>query len=86
MPLAMILDRATDAVLRDGIRLLVIDPWNEVEHARTASESMTDYIGRSIRAIKRFARLYEVAVIVVAHPTKDVAKEGKSRPVTLYDI
>lgn len=81
-----ILDRATDAVLRDGIRLLVIDPWNEVEHARKASESMTDYIGRSIRSIKRFARLYDVAVIVIAHPTKDVAKEGKSRPVTLYDI
>lgn len=81
-----ILDRATDAVLRDGIRLLVIDPWNEVEHARASSESMTDYIGRSIRSIKRFARLYEVAVIIVAHPTKDVAKEGKSRSVTLYDI
>lgn len=81
-----ILDRATDAVLRDGIRMLVIDPWNEIEHARKASESMTDYIGRSIRSIKRFARLYDVAVIVVAHPTKDVAKEGKSRPVTLYDI
>lgn len=81
-----ILDRATDAVLRHGIRVLVIDPWNEVEHARKASESMTDYIGRSIRSIKRFARLHDVAVIVVAHPTKDVAKEGKSRPVTLYDV
>jgi len=81
-----ILDRATDAVLRDGIRTLVIDPWNEVEHARKTSESMTDYIGRSIRSIKRFARLYGVAVIIVAHPTKDIAKEGKNRLVTLYDI
>lgn len=81
-----ILDKATDAVLRDGIRCLVIDPWNEVEHARRRDESMTDYIGRGIRSLKRFARLYEVAVIVIAHPTKDVGKEGKSRPPTLYDI
>lgn len=81
-----VLDRATDAVLRDGIRILVIDPWNEIEHARRPNESGTEYIGRSIRALKRFAQLYEVAVIVVAHPTKEVGREGKSRQVTLYDI
>lgn len=81
-----ILDKATDAVLRNGIRVLVIDPWNEVEHARAPNESMTEYVGRSIRALKRFARLYDVAVIVVAHPTKEVGRDGKSRPVTLYDI
>lgn len=81
-----VLDRATDAVLRDGVNVLVIDPWNEVEHARQHSESQTDYIGRSIRALKRFARLYGVAVIVVAHPTKEVGKDGKGRKPTLYDI
>jgi twinkle protein len=81
-----IIDKATDAVLRDGIRVLVIDPWNEVEHARRRDESVTDYIGRGIRALKRFARLYDVAVIVVAHPTKDVGRDGKGRPPTLYDI
>lgn len=81
-----IIDKATDAVLRDGIRCLVIDPWNEVEHARRRDETMTDYIGRGIRSLKRFARLYDVAVIVIAHPTKEVGKDGKSRAVTLYDI
>jgi twinkle protein len=81
-----IIDKATDAVLRDGIRVLVIDPWNEVEHARGRDESVTDYIGRSIRALKRFGRLYDVAVIVIAHPTKEVGRDGKSRPPTLYDI
>jgi twinkle protein len=81
-----IIDKATEAVLRDGIRCLLIDPWNEVEHARERNESMTDYIGRGIRMLKRFARQYDVAVIVVAHPTKDIAKDGKSRAVNLYDI
>jgi twinkle protein len=81
-----LLDRATDAVLRDGVRVLLIDPWNEIEHARRRDETVTDYIGRSIRALKRFAQQYAVAVIIVAHPTKDVGKDGKARPVTLYDI
>jgi twinkle protein len=84
--LGWIIDKATDAVLRDGIRVMVIDPWNEVEHARRRDEAVTDYIGRGIRALKRFARLYDVAVIVVAHPTKEVGRDGKGRPPTLYDI
>src|SRR5262249_50237217 len=62
------------------------DPWNGVARARRRDELTTDYIGRSIRTLKRFARLYDVAVIVVAHPTKDVGRDGKGRPPTLYDI
>lgn len=84
--LEWIIERATDAVLRDGIRVLVIDPWNEVDHARERNETMADYIARGIRALKRFARLYGVIVIVVAHPTKEVNKDGKQRTVNLYDI
>lgn len=85
--LEWLIERATDAVLRDGIRLLVIDPWNEIEHARRPQESTTEYIARGIRSLKRFARAYGVAVIVIAHPTKDiVGRDGKLRAVTLYDI
>lgn len=81
-----VLERATDAVLRFGIKVLLIDPWNEVEHARRKDETMTEYIGRSIRTLKRFARLYDVVVIIVAHPTKDVSRGGELRRPTLYDI
>lgn len=80
-----IIDRAIDAVLRDGIRILLIDPWNEVEHARKRGEPMSEYVSRGIRALKRFAREYDVMVVVIAHPTKDVGKDGNVRPVTLYD-
>jgi twinkle protein len=82
-----IIDKAIDAVLRDGIRVLVIDPWNEIEHAKNRDETMTEYVGRSIRQLKRFAREREVVVIMIAHPTKDVHnKDGNARPPTLYDI
>lgn len=65
-----LLEKAAMAVIRYGIRILVIDPWNEIEHAIGKRESVTDYTGRAIRALKRFGRKFGVLVIVVAHPSK----------------
>lgn len=84
--LEWIIERAADAVLRYGIRVLVIDPWNEIEHAKRRDEMMGEYISRAIRALKKFSRKYEVAVFVVAHPTKDIAIHGKQRVPSLYDV
>lgn len=84
--LEWILDKATEAVLRYGIQCLLIDPWNEMDCCRRDRESMTDYIGRALRAIKRFARERKVFVMILAHPSKEVWREGKTRPPTLYDI
>lgn len=85
LTLEWLLERAADAVLRDGIKVLVIDPWNEVEHARPKNESETQYVNRALRMIRRFALRYDVLAIVVVHPTKDVGKDGNSRVPTLYD-
>ncbi|WP_339073023.1 AAA family ATPase [Sinorhizobium meliloti] len=86
MTLEWLLDRAAHAVLRHGMKVLVIDPWNEVEHFRPKSESETQYVNRALRQIRRFALRYQVLAIVVAHPTKDVGKGGEARTPTLYDI
>ena len=81
-----VLEKAEDAVLRDGVRILLIDPWNEIEHARGRNEMITDYVGRSLRKMKKFAKRFGLVVIVVAHPTKDVWREGKTSIPSLYDI
>ncbi|MBY2932538.1 AAA family ATPase [Rhizobium leguminosarum] len=86
MTLEWLLDRAADAVMRHSIRVLVIDPWNEVEHYRPKGESETQYINRALRQIRKFALRYGVLAIVVAHPTKELGKGGESRTPTLYDI
>lgn len=64
------LDKCGAAVLRFGARVVVIDPWNELDHDRPAEMSLTEYTGRAIKEFKRFARSLDVHVIVVAHPTK----------------
>lgn len=86
LTLEWLIERAEEAVMRYGVRTFTIDPWNEVEHAKRRDETMSEYIARGLRLIKRFQMRYDVAVFVVAHPTKDVWAGGKSRAPTLYDI
>jgi len=78
------LDLCRVAVTRHGAKMIILDPWNELEHKRRRDETETDYIGRAIRAIKRFAKQYDVAFWVVAHPTKP--QQGSKSVPGLYDI
>ncbi len=79
-----VLELARISVIRDGIRVLVLDPWNELEHKRLPNETPTDYIGRALRLIKAFARRYQVAVWVIAHPTKP--EKGDNSIPSLYRV
>jgi twinkle protein len=85
MDLTKILDLAATSVIRSGVKLLVIDPWNEIEHKRDRDETETDYIGRAIREIKRFARNTDCAVWLVAHPMKPHLDRSVKMP-SLYHI
>lgn len=61
---------AQTAVVRHGCRIVVLDPWSQLEHARSSSEPETSYIQRSIRRAKSFARTFDCHVAIIAHPTK----------------
>lgn len=87
MSLEDLLELCRIAVLRHGCRVIIIDPWNELDHKREANETETDYTARAIRAMKRFARRYDVALWVVAHPAKPQNVPGvKLGPPSLYSI
>jgi twinkle protein len=87
MTLDAILDLARVAVLRYGIRGLVLDPWNEIDHARPSNLTETEYISQSLSKVRRFARNHGVHVWIVAHPLKLRRREDGSYPVpTPYDI
>lgn len=84
MDLDAFLELCRTSVIRDGTRFILLDPWNELEHKRKRDETETDYVSRALRSIKRFARIYNVAFWIVAHPTKPF--EGRQRIPGLYDI
>ena len=86
-PLAWVLERAKTLVVRDGIRGLIIDPYNELENAREKHQTETEYIGQFLQRLNRFAMRHGVHIWLVAHPAKMYAERGKELPVPgLYDI
>ena len=80
-----VLTAAKILVRTRGIKILVIDPYNRLEHQYKDSE--TQYISRFLDQLTNFARFNDVLVILVAHPRKmDREGNGKLRCPTLYDI
>lgn len=74
-------------ILRHGIKGLVIDPWNELEHVRPAHLNESEYIGLSLKKVRQFARRTMLHVFIVAHPAKLYrTKDGNYPMPTLYDI
>lgn len=85
--LTWLLETAAQAILRKEAQILVIDPWNEMDHTRPPEMSQTEYVGFAIKTLKKFGRKYRVHVIVAAHPAKlQRSKDGKYPMPSLYDI
>ena len=82
-----VLKLARILVYQRGIKGLVIDPWNELDHSRPDGMSETEFISQSLTKIRRFARNHCCHVWLVAHPTKLVrGTDGKYPVPTPYDI
>ena len=74
-------------VKRRGIRGVVLDPWNEIDHTRAGAISETEYISQSLSKLRAFARGHGVHLWIVAHPTKLQKEQDGSYPVpTPYDV
>ncbi|XP_028768482.1 twinkle homolog protein, chloroplastic/mitochondrial [Neltuma alba] len=79
-----VLDLAKVAVLRHGVRGLVIDPYNELDHQRPPSMTETEYVSQMLTKIKRFAQHHGCHVWFVAHPRQ--LQNWVGGPPNLYDI
>lgn len=82
-----VLELAKVLVYRKGMKGLVIDPWNELDHSRPNNQTETEYVSSVLTKIRQFARNYDVHVWLVAHPAKLYKdKDGKYPVPTPYDI
>lgn len=83
-----ILDRARAAVLRYGIKHVLIDPYNEVEASRPPHQTETEFVSQLISKCKHFAKHHDVTVWMIVHPTKLRSKDddGKDPVPGLYDL
>lgn len=83
-----ILDAAKKLIKKHGIKFLIIDPWNTIEHQIPMGVSETNYVSMVYAKLGNFAKRYGIHIFMVAHPTKmRKEKDSTKYPVpTLYDI
>ena len=81
-----VLEKARITIFRSGVHGIVIDPWNELEHLY-GNLTEAQYLSRELTKIRRFARINQVHVWVIAHP-KNLIKEKSDdyRPPIMYEI
>ena len=75
-------------VRRYGVRIVVIDPYNQVEHLFKAGETTDLYVSRFMGRLKHFAVTRQVCVLLVAHqnPPKTRDANGNYPEPDLYTI
>lgn len=83
-----LLEQAGQLVSRKGIKGLVLDPWNEIEHEVPPGLTETQYISVALSRIRRFCWTHGVHTWVVAHPKILQKKpDAAEYPVpTPYDV
>jgi len=74
------------AAVRNGCKVVIIDPWNEIEHVWDRHETASSYLNRALRQLKRVARQYRICLIIVAHPDKQSGQSTDIDDWSLYSI
>lgn len=83
--LKTILDSAKILIRTRGIKIVVVDPFNKLDHKYTDSE--TQYISRFLDQLISFAKINDVLLFLIAHPRKmSKSANGKFEVPSLYDI
>ena len=71
--------------VRDNCKLIIVDPWNELEHLPEPGESMTAYINFALQQIRQWAEKLDTHICVIAHPRK-MPTDNTARPPVGYDV
>lgn len=77
-----ILDKAKFLIKKKGIKGLIIDPYNKIEHQIPSGMTETNYISMVLDRIIAFAQQYHILIFMIAHPRKMPKKSGEA----VYDI
>ncbi|MEK9768082.1 MAG: bifunctional DNA primase/helicase [Betaproteobacteria bacterium] len=82
-----LLSKMRGAVLQHGARGVIIDPYNEIDASRDGNKREDEHIRDLISTCKQFVRRHEIALWMVAHPSKMQRGNDGSIPLpTLYDV
>lgn len=76
-----------EAACRHDCKIIVLDPWNELEHMwDRRGMTVDEYITGALRDLKRLARRYGVTIVIIAHPDKNAGRNETVEEMSLYSI
>lgn len=82
-----ICEQVTNAVIRHGVNMSIIDPWNQLDHKRKRDEMRDEYTINRIKLIKDTGASLKVAMTIVAHPTAEAGRAAKDgNVISMYDM
>ncbi|GBF88530.1 hypothetical protein Rsub_01245 [Raphidocelis subcapitata] len=73
-----VLEKARAAVVKFGVRGLVLDPYNELDHSRPQGKNEHEYISEFMARLRQFAKSNGVHVFLVAHPKQRANWRGEA--------
>ena len=82
MTIERIFNLAKILIKQKGIKILVIDPYNKIDHQITKGVSETAYISVFLDKLIQFGKFNDLLIFLVAHPTK----MQKGDIPTLYNV
>ena len=74
-------------IKEEGVESVVIDAVNKIDSDKSATELETEYIGKLLDRLCRFAIKHDILLILVAHPHKMQKERNNTYQIpTAYDI
>lgn len=75
------IEAARAAVVRYGCKIVILDPWSQIDHEYDSREREDLYVRRTLKRAKIFARAFDVHFAIVAHPKNPIRNRDGS-----YDV
>lgn len=78
----------SEKMIKDkGVEIIVIDAYNKIDSEKSAAEIETEFIGKLLDRLCRFAIKHDIMLILVAHPHKMPREKNNTYQIpTAYDI
>lgn len=80
------LEKGRELVIRKGIKVLVIDPYNKVRLKESLNKNIIDYTNDYLNELDTFARANDVLPVLIAHPKKMKKENGIREMPDFYDV
>jgi twinkle protein len=81
------LEKARELVIRKGIKVLIIDPYNKVRLKESIGKGWNEYTTDYLSELDVFARANDILIVLVAHPNKmNKDGAGQREMPDFYDV